>query len=55
MTRAARLPASRWLLTLGVIAMGSETGLVLDSRGAVRTPLLVFGLACGFPHPAGAA
>ncbi len=43
------LPALRWMLELGAIAMGTETELILKSRRVVPTRLLESGFT--FTHP----
>jgi uncharacterized protein (TIGR01777 family) len=44
------LPASRWMLELGAMVLGSETELILKSRHVVPGKLLESGFEFEFPH-----
>lgn len=49
------LPAPKWMLTIGALALGTETELVLKSRRVVPTRLLSAGFQFVFPRWADAA
>jgi hypothetical protein len=44
------LPATRWMLELGAIAMRTETELILKSRRVVPARLLASGFRFRYPH-----
>ena len=43
------LPASKWMLEIGAVFMGTETELILKSRRVVPTRLLQHGFTFKFP------
>jgi uncharacterized protein (TIGR01777 family) len=49
------LPATRWMLEVGALVMGTETELILKSRRVVPGRLLAAGFAFEFPEWEGAA
>ncbi len=44
------LPATKWMLEIGAVFMGTETELILKSRRVVPTKLLNAGFEFKFPH-----
>jgi NAD dependent epimerase/dehydratase family enzyme len=49
------LPATKWMLAIGAMVMGTETELILKSRRVIPTRLLQSGFGFRYPQWADAA